>query len=330
MVFKRMLSALGVGGPSVDTVLDHPHVLPGQRLSGQVHLLGGDRDVDIEHLTLTLVTRVEVESGDSEYSAETGFHQVPVSGPFRLTAGAKHAIPFAFDVPWETPVTDVYGQRLPGMTMGLRTDLAVARMIDKGDLDAFSVHPLPIQQRILDAFAQLGFRFLRADLERGRLRGVQQALPFYQEIEFHPPAQYAHAVREVELTFVAAPHGLDVVLEFDKRGGLLHSGQDAYSHFQVPHTDAERPDWPTVVESWVREAVERHRSGFGSHGGHAGYGPGQHGKGQGHHRGSGLGGVAAGAAAGLVGGYLLGEAIEGAGDAVDEVAGDFGDFGGDW
>ena len=77
-------------------------------------------------------------------------------------------------MPWETPITEVYGQHLHGMTMGLRTELEVARAVDKGDLDAVAVHPLPAQERILDALLRLGFRFSQADVERGRIHGVQQ------------------------------------------------------------------------------------------------------------------------------------------------------------
>jgi sporulation-control protein spo0M len=219
MVFKKLLGAFGVGGPSVDTVLSNPNTRPGLTLEGQVHIIGGDHDVEIEQVALGLVTRVEVESGDANYDATVEFHRLAVAGRFALKKGERKEIPFQFPVPWETPVTDVYGQRLHGMTMGLRTELAVARAVDKGDLDPVHVHPLPAQERILDAFTGLGFRFKSADLERGRIRGLNQTLPFYQEIEFWPAQQYAGRINEVELTFVADAQGVDVVLEFDKRGG---------------------------------------------------------------------------------------------------------------
>jgi len=155
----------------------------------------------------------------------------------------------------------VFGQHLHGMTMGLRTELEVARALDKGDLDAVNVHPLPIQERILEGFGRLGFRFKGADLERGHLRGVHQTLPFYQEIEFHPAPQYAGKINEVEVTFVANPHGVDVVLEFDKRGGLFTEGSDAISRFQVGHHDADTVDWAQQVDGWVRQAAS-HRGFF--------------------------------------------------------------------
>ncbi|UXI83189.1 sporulation protein, partial [Streptomyces vinaceusdrappus] len=41
MVFKRQPGPLGVGGPTVDTVLDAGAVRPGGTLSGRVELAGG-------------------------------------------------------------------------------------------------------------------------------------------------------------------------------------------------------------------------------------------------------------------------------------------------
>jgi sporulation-control protein len=336
VVFKKMMRAFGVGGPSVDTVLANPNTRPGLILGGQVQVVGGDHDVTIDHIAVGLVTRVE--SGQGDGLAE--FLRVPVSGRFSLAKGERRDIPFNLPMPWETPVTDVYGQRLHGMTMGLRTELAVAKAVDKGDLDEVLVHPLPAQERILDAFATLGFRFARADLEHGVIHGVHQQLPFYQAIEFYPPPHLAGAINEVELTFIADPAGVEIVLEFDKRGGFLTQGHDAYGRFRVAHDEADTTDWQSVVDSWVQEAAGRYQGlrashGFGGHGpafsgghgpafsgGHGpafsgGHGPafsGGHGYSGGHSpgrsRGPGMGAMAAGVAGGVLGGMVLGEVVE--------------------
>ena len=50
MVFKKMMRAFGVGGPSVDTVLANPNTRPGLTLEGQVRIQGGDHDVTIEQI----------------------------------------------------------------------------------------------------------------------------------------------------------------------------------------------------------------------------------------------------------------------------------------
>jgi sporulation-control protein len=213
--------------------------------------------VEIEYVALGLVTRVEVESGDNEYDTAQEFHRQRITGGFPLAAGQRYDIPFRFEVPWETPLTHLFGQHLRGMTMGLRTELEVARAVDKGDLDPVSVHPLPAQERILDALFRLGFHLNRADVERGHIYGVRQTLPFYQEIEFHPAPQYARAINQLEVTFVTAPHQLEVVLEIDKRGGLLGEGRDAFGRFTVDYATVEQTDWTSHLDGWLRQACQR-------------------------------------------------------------------------
>ncbi|WP_203718200.1 sporulation protein [Asanoa siamensis] len=262
MVFKRMMQALGVGGPSVETVLSNPNCRPGGFLEGQIHVEGGDHAVDIEYVALGMVTRVEVESGDAEYDSTTEFHRQRATGAFRLEPKQRYDIPFRFDVPWETPITEVYGQHLHGMTMALRTELEVARAVDKGDLDAVAVHPLPAQEAILDGLLRLGFRFSRADVESGRVYGVQQSLPFYQEIEFYPPPQYARASNQLEVTFLATPQHLQVVLELDKRGGLFTEGHDTFGRFNVDYATAGQTDWAAQLHGWLEQSL-RKRGLFG-------------------------------------------------------------------
>jgi sporulation-control protein len=246
-----MLRAFGVGGPSVETVLVNAHCRPGGVLEGTVQVSGGDHPVDVEYVAVGLVTRVEVESGDSEFDTSQEFHRQRLTGSFRLDPGRSHEVDFQFDVPWETPITEVYGQHLRGMTMGLSTELEVARAVDKSDLDAVAVHPLPAQEMILDALLRLGFRFHRADVERGRVYGAEQRLPFYQEIEFSPPAAYSGWINQLELTFLPTPEKLQVVFELDRRGIYLE-GHDAFGRFSVDYAGAGDVDWEHQLDGFLR------------------------------------------------------------------------------
>ncbi|MFG1749497.1 sporulation protein [Streptosporangium sandarakinum] len=345
MIFKRMLGALGVGGPSVDTVLATPRVRPGGPLRGEVRIKGGDFDTDIQYVALGLVTRVESEYGEGEHVGLMEFLRAEVSGSFRLRAGEDRVIPFELPVPWEAPVTEIHGQRLHGMAMGVRTELAVAGAVDKGDMDPVEIEPLPSQEAVLRAFAQLGFQFKSADLEQGHIYGADQRLPFYQEIEFYPPPAYSGLVNEVELTFVSGPGGMDVVLEADRRGGFHGSGGDSFGRWRVGHDEALHRDWAADINGWLA-ALSQHGHG-GAHGHAAGHGydghhdpyahgghhdpyahGGHHGH-QGHHGGPGFGAVAAAGAAGLVGGFVAAEIVDEIGDAFEgDDDSDFG--GGDW
>ncbi|MGW6058082.1 sporulation protein [Streptomyces sp. NPDC055189] len=334
MVFKRLLGSLGVGGPTVDTVLVPVPTVPGGTLSGQVHLTGGSGDFDIEHITMELVARVEAEHEDGEDHGVVVFDRFVVGGGFRLTHGAEHSVPFTVTLPWETPVTELYGQGL-GIILGVRTELSVAGAKDKGDLDQLTVGPLPVQEAILEAFGQLGFGFKSADLEYGRIGGTGQQLPFYQELELTPAPQYAHVVNEIEVTFLATPGGMEVILEADKRGGHFSGGHDAVTRFTVSHDGVHHQDWNTLVDSWVRQLVEHHSSyadhasydsGHGhGHGGHSDHHDGGH-----QRSGPGMGTVvaagAAGLAVGVVGGMVAAEVVDEVGDFFE---GDDEDEGGE-
>ncbi|MET8819001.1 MULTISPECIES: sporulation protein [Streptomyces] len=324
MVFKRLLGSLGVGAPTIDTVLEPAPVVPGGALGGQVHLKGGQADFDIEHITLDLVARVEVEHAEGESEGTVVFDRFTVGGGFRLAAGESRSVPFGVTLPWETPVTELYGQPL-GIVLGVRTEVAVAGAKDQGDLDPLTVTPLPAQEAILEAFGQLGFGFKSADLEYGHIGGTGQLLPFYQEIELHPAPQYAHQVNEVELTFLAGPGGLEVVLEADKRGGLLSSGHDALTRVTVGHHDTR--DWTTEVDGWIRRLLEN-RSAYGAspayghaapYADHERHGSGEHSHHEEHHRsgpgvGTAIAAGAAGLAVGVVGGMVAAEVVDEVGD----------------
>jgi sporulation-control protein len=323
VVFKRMLNALGVGAPSVDTVLATPHIQPGGLLTGQVRLEGGDFDADIEHIALGLVARVEVEHDDGEHSGLSEFFHTHVSGPFTLGKGQDRVVGFQIPVPWETPLSEIGGRHLNGMALGVRTELAIAKAVDKGDLDMIAVEPLPSQLRVLQAFMQLGFHFKSADLEAGHIYGAHQDLPFYQEIEFHPPGQYGHVTNEVELTFIAGPAMLEVILEADKRTGRFGSS-DVIGRFRLSHEDALRTDWAAEIDRWL-SGLARYGGGHGSHFDHdSPYGHGEYGDHHEHRGGPGWGAVAAAGAAGLVGGIIAGEVAEEIFEGDDE-GGD-----GDW
>ncbi|MFJ4823457.1 sporulation protein [Streptomyces bacillaris] len=333
MVFKKLLGALGVGGPSVDTVLQPDPALPGGPLSGEVRLKGGGSDVTVEEITLLLVARAEMEGEDEEHEGTVVLERFTVGGGFRLTEGAEHPVPFTVTLPWETPVTHLHGQHL-GPVLGIRTELEVAGARDKGDLDALTVAPLPAQEAILEAFGQLGYGFKSADLEVGHIRGTGQQLPCYQEIEIVPPAEHAHAVNEIEVTFLASPGGLEVVIEADKRAGLFSGSHDTVHRFTTSHHPAPQADRNAEVDGWLRQAI-------GAHAAHAAPYPYTQGGGHhdahhhdGHHRsgpstGAVVAGVAAGAAVGIVGGMVAAEVIDEIGDAFegDDDGGGEGDEG---
>ncbi|WP_017595858.1 sporulation protein [Nocardiopsis potens] len=256
MVFKRLLAAVGIGGPSIDTVIPRPSVRPGEKVQGHIDLEGGEVESDIERIDLALRARVEYERGDSEGTKRVLFHQVTVAGGFRLAPGERQRIPFTYPLTLQAPLTMAGGHRLPGAELGLSTDVSIGGALDPGDVDPLEVHPLPAQERVLEALARMGFRLVKTDVEEGRLAGTRQEFPFFQELEYRASPQFADRMRELEVSFVADAQGTEVVLEADKRGGLLTESQDRFARFRVPH-HGDGADLAPVLAQQIEHMVRR-------------------------------------------------------------------------
>ncbi|MCG5212497.1 sporulation protein [Streptosporangium sp. KLBMP 9127] len=257
MVFRKLMAAFGAG-VEVDTVLHNSNVRPGETLRGDVRFRGGSSGHKVDGIFIDFTAVVEVESGDNEYNATYSFLRRQVAGSFELGSGEARSAPFEIPVPWEAPVSAIGGHPLRGMRLGVATELVLAGALDKGDLDPLFVNPLPAQEAVLGALDRLGFQFKKADLERGTLRG--STMPFFQEIEYYAGHEWRRHFNELELTFIAGPQSLQVILEADKRGGFLSSGGDSYSGFTVRHDDG-----PGAAEQSLTaglQAMARHRGWF--------------------------------------------------------------------
>jgi sporulation-control protein len=255
MAFRDLMARLGAGNATVDAVLDSPTTTPGGTVTGTVHLTGGTVAQEIDEIRVSLQATVEVESGDSEWKETVPFGTAPIAGAGRIEAGAKAAIPFGLPVPWQCPFTSLDGWSLRGVRIGLRTRVDVPGAVDPGDLDPVTVEPLPVQRTVVAALTGLGFAFRGADVEKGRLAGSD--LPFYQEVEFAPPSSLRGRVDELEVTFLASPHGVEVVLEVDRRGGLLTEGRDVGGRLHLSHADTDVSAVAARLDAAVRSLGAR-------------------------------------------------------------------------
>jgi sporulation-control protein spo0M len=251
-------------GFAVRTTLTNPSTRPGLVLPGRVTITAGAYEVPIEHVVLGLVTQVEPADGGSGY-LQLEFNRVPVAGAVVLTPGERRSVTFAVPMPWELPVTVLDGRPRLNLRMGLRTEVALGPCLDRGDLSTLFVHPLPAQERILDTLGQLGFQLRQAGLAQGRLPGLNQTLPFHQKIGYWAAPLYAGPFTELELTFLANSRDLEVIFGLDRRLALAGAGHYSLSRFRVPYAGAEKLDWVTLVDCWIRHAVARHGAVLSGH-----------------------------------------------------------------
>jgi sporulation-control protein len=261
-MFQKVLATFGSGGAKIDARLLDRTAVPGRPLRGEVLLTGGEVDQEIHALAVTLLARVQVPGEGKTEDLPFGTHQLV--GRETIGAGRQVRVPFEVPLPWETPVTSVFGKPLTGTAVGARAELDLAAAVsDPFDADAVAVEPLPAQKRVLDALSRTGFTFREAVLEPGRIHGANQQLPFFQEIRFAPSPRFASAFSQVAVTFLASADRTDVVLEVTKRvrvsktGGFGGRGQDFLGMFTM------KPDvnWEKQLEDWL-DQVARPRGIF--------------------------------------------------------------------
>jgi sporulation-control protein len=230
---KSFFRALGVGGPSINAVLDTDRVQPGGPVTGTLHVQGGDHGQTATRATVELVARVVRKYGDSEGTVDEVIARADLPGPIPL--GGAIAAPFRLDLPPYTPVTSLGGNN----HVWLRSGLDMPWALDPADTDRLQVFPTPAQQHVVDAMGQLGFRLYKVDIEP---RTSWFGRTWVQEFEFKPSQYGRSRFDEIEIVFEKIMgHQVEVLMQLDRSargfGGFL---------MEMSGTD----------ESWVRAVLD--------------------------------------------------------------------------
>lgn len=248
MVFKKLLAGLGLGGVEVDTVLSPHPARPGGTLSGEVNLRAKS-DAEITAIDLILVA--------SGAAGEVELGRFPVTAGLRLVGGTRQPVPFSVPVPEHTPFTVLYGQTLPGLSLGVRTQVSVASGSAKGDFDPVAIEASPVQQHVVDALGTIGCRFVRTEVRPGHT--VELPLAAVHSVTFYAPVPEGQAPgpHVPQVAFMLAPRqdGLTVAVELAGRPGQPDVHQLASG--DVDRLSSTDNGWVTEVDRWLVRALER-------------------------------------------------------------------------
>ena len=232
--FKKMMASVGVGAAKVDTILNSSRSAPGGKVSGIVHVKGGSVDQDVEDIDVSLVVDVKRQANDRTYYEPMVITKHRVANRFRIASGEHKQFPFEFQIPLEVPITVLGPYKLGNIKLYVKTDLDIDNALDKADRDYMEIEPLPNMINFLNAVLSLGFTYQKADVEYGRIPG--SGYNFFEEIEFLGYRSQFPRISELEITFIAKPEGVLVVMEMDKRG--LFGSSDRYRSIMIPYDDS--------------------------------------------------------------------------------------------
>lgn len=252
-MFKKLLASVGIGAAQVDTRLYNDSLVPGEMLEGEVHIVGGDVAQDIDDIYLKVATEYEREVDDSTVREECVLVNYRLLERFKIQARQETVIPFALQLPYETPLS--FGHQ----PVYVRTGLDIKTAINPRDRDEIQVRPHPLMEGVLAAVENLGFHLHQVDCEYTHHFG--RAYPFVQEFEFRPTGHYRGHLDELEVIFFLNPDELEVLLQIDKRARGFHGWLDEafdlderYVRFYVKESDL----YEINLEAMIDDIIQSH------------------------------------------------------------------------
>ena len=254
MGLGRLFSSIGIGAATVDTRLERDELVPGEEVRGVVDVKGGNSEQEVEGIRLEVQTHYKRESGDNTVTETASIERFPVSGQRTIAANSQEEIPFAFRLPYDTPLT------LGRSSVWIRTALGVRMALDPSDSDVVTVRPNHTMGIILDSMNRLGFRLREAENEELPHR-LRRRLPFGQELEFVAGSgEFRGRFDEIELLMFPSEGSVDLILQIDRRARGLGSflseavGTDeSYASLSVPESAT-----PDRITEALSQAIRQH------------------------------------------------------------------------
>jgi sporulation-control protein len=239
-IFKKLLASVGIGSARVDARLTQDSLIPGDSVSGEFHLTGGEVAQDIDEIYMYVITHYEREDNQKKIKEECTLAKHRLTEPISLQPDESLVVPFSFPLPYQTPLT------MGRQPVYLRTGLDIKLAIDPGDSDFIDVRPHPYMEKVLDAIQSIGFQLYKVDCEYNPYLGG--SYPFVQAFEFRPIGPLRSRVEELDVFFFLRDDGMDVYLELDRRArGYLSAPEDEsdlderYIRLQLFAEDLEQP-----------------------------------------------------------------------------------------
>lgn len=198
---KRVLSSIGIGGATVDTVLPDVEFSPGDTVTATVALHGGDSTQEISGISFTLKARDEAGSGGERVLASFGLDEAVTLQP-----DEERSLPLEFEIPNWTPLTT------GAVSVWLETRVDIAWAVDASDEDQIAVVPDAAITALFDALDALGF-----ERESAHLADVAfvDDRPFAQKFDYRPTDRFTDDLADLEVTIMPRATDLRVLLEFD-------------------------------------------------------------------------------------------------------------------
>jgi sporulation-control protein len=238
-----ILSRVGIGSATVDTILERDTVQPGDSIDAHIEIEGGSDDQEVEELELAVATAYQVPDGDDDVSYRTAeISEMELTDGFTIEAGEERTMDVPpIEIPVTTPAT------IDQTQVWIQTGLEIDWSVDPTDEDHLQVEPGPYLDALLEAIEDLGFRFEMADNVRSSF-GPHEFAQFF-EYEDYGGTPW-NGLDDIEFFVSPAADHLDVQVDVEASGLSLFGSDEQRAQFTVTSTD------PETVEATVRSVID--------------------------------------------------------------------------
>lgn len=246
-MFKSLFKKLGFGNVEVDARLHGGMVRQGGNLTGDVFIKGASEATTVDEIYLRVMTEYTREGEDYETRKDCELAKYKLSDRMNIGANEQKSIPFSIPLPYETPVTTAGWNRVY-----LQTTLETSAIFDPNDTDPISVAPHPHTETVLNALQSLGFQLFKVDCEYTSRFGGRY--PFVQEFEFYAGGEFRGRLDELEAYLRPSEHGIEVVFQIDKRGGMfteMFGMDEKYTGITLSAHDLQNPNLPGILRDQI-------------------------------------------------------------------------------
>ncbi|MCU7667121.1 sporulation protein [Bacillus thuringiensis] len=207
-LFDRMKASIGIGAAKVDARLDNHNVVPGEEVTGEVYILGGNIPQEINGAYINIKTKVLKEVDDKKMYSDFTLFRFLVASQFTINSKEEKIIPFSFKFPTESPIS------LGNTKIWVQTELDIPLAVDPSDKDAIVVNPSISTRIVLDAIDSLGFVLRKTE----NLSSYKSSIGLIQEFEyFARSGEFKGLLDELEVIVIPDTYGVKLLLEVDRK-----------------------------------------------------------------------------------------------------------------
>lgn len=204
--FKKVFAqVLGVGGTKIDTRLEKSDYQPGEVIKGELFIIGGTVEQELDSVNLNVFTDYEVEKDDHSYYLNTKIQTFSVPINKRISVNEELVVPFSFVLSENTPIS------LHKSHVWIMTNLDIEDAIDSSDKDGLQINPSPGLKSVIEALQDLGFTLRECENKNQHGRIIQ-------EFEFVPRSgAFRGKLDELEVNYLVEGNYVHVRLQVDRK-----------------------------------------------------------------------------------------------------------------